>query len=98
VYEQKIPRPILPNAFSLALFPESLLGDLGVEHSRFTVVAGIRHYQKLLSWKKKGGGLSVYRRKNKRQENCIHSRFFPPFILLPIFTTENSRVLSCDLP
>lgn len=53
MYEPETPCPILPSAFSLALLPESLLGDLGAEHSRLTVVAGIRHYQQLLS-KKKG--------------------------------------------
>lgn len=46
---KKIPCPILPSAFSLALLPESFLGDLGVEHSRFKVVAGIRHYPTFLS-------------------------------------------------
>lgn len=82
MYEQKIPRPILPNAFSLALFPESLLGDLGVEHSRFTVVAGIRHYQKLLSWKKKGGGAECLQ-KEKQKAGELHTfKIFPPFYSL----------------
>lgn len=94
MYELKIPRPISPSAFSLALLPESLLGDLGVEHSRFMVVAGIRHYKKLLSKKR-----AEYLQKEKQKAGEMDTfKIFSPFIFLPIFTTENSRALSCDLP
>lgn len=90
MYEQKIPRPILPSAFSLALFPESFLGDLGVEHSRFMVVAGIRHYQKLPSEKR---GLNIYRRKNERQEKWIHSGFFPFYFRANLYNREQQSPL-----
>lgn len=36
--------------------------------------------------------------KTKGRRIAYIQDFFSPFILLPIFTTENSRVLSCDLP
>lgn len=95
MYEPETPCPILPSAFSLALLPESLLGDLGAEHSRLTVVAGIRHYQQLLSKKR---AEYLQKEKQKAGEMDTFKIFFSPFISLPIFTTENSRALSCDLP
>lgn len=74
MYEPDTPCPILPNAFSLTLLPESLLGDLGAEHSRLMVVAGIRHYQKLLCKKR-----AEYLQKEKQRagEMDTFKIFFP---------------------